>query len=159
MVGGGDTAVRDALLLANTCSEVYIIHRRTDFRAEAANVVALKSRENVHLVMNSRVTGLLGEGELSGVEVENVESGERTTLNVDGLFVAIGHESDNEAFRGLAETDAAGWFTAGEDCKTGTPGVFVAGDCRVKGVKQLITAAGDGASAATAACEYLNKRA
>lgn len=158
VVGGGDTAVRDALLLANTCSEVYIIHRRDGFRAEAANVAALKSRENVHLVMSSRVTALLGDGELSGVEVENVESGEKTVLTVSGLFVAIGHESDNEAFRGFAETDAAGWFTAGEDCKTGTPGVFVAGDCRVKGVKQLITAAGDGASAAVAACAWLDSK-
>ena len=108
--------------------------------------------------MSSRVTSLLGEGELSGVEIENVESGEKTVLTVSGLFVAIGHESDNEAFRGLAETDAAGWFTAGEDCTTGTPGVFVAGDCRVKGVKQLITAAGDGASAAVAACAWLDSK-
>ncbi len=113
----------------------------------------------MHLVMNSRVAALLGDGDLSGVEVENVETGEKTVLHVDGLFVAIGHESDNAPFVGIAETDAVGWFTAGEDCKTGTPGVFVAGDCRAKGVKQLITAAGDGASAATAACEYLNKRA
>lgn len=159
VVGGGDTAVRDALLLDNTCSEVYIIHRRTDFRAEAANVAALRGKPNVHLLLNSRVTRLFGEDELTGVEVENLTTGDKSEIKVDGLFVAIGHESDNEAFRGLAETDAAGWFTAGEDCKTGTPGVFVAGDCRVKGVKQLITAAGDGASAATAACEYLNKRA
>ena len=159
VVGGGDTAVRDALLLTNTCAEVYIIHRRDEFRAEAANVAALKGKENVHLVMNSRVVELLGEGELSGVVVEDVNTHERRTINVDGLFVAIGHESDNEAFRGLAETDAAGWFTAGEECTTGTPGIFVAGDCRAKRVKQLITAAGDGASAATAACEYLDKRA
>ncbi len=159
VVGGGDTAVRDALLLDNTCSEVYIIHRRTDFRAEAANVAALRGKPNVHLLLNSRVTRLFGEDELTGVEVENLTTGDKSEIKVDGLFVAIGHESDNAPFKDVAETDASGWFTAGEDCKTGTPGIFVAGDCRVKGVKQLITAAGDGASAATAACEYLNKRA
>ena len=158
VVGGGDTAVRDALLLSNTCVEVYIIHRRDGFRAEAANVDALKAKANVHLVLNSRVTALLGDDELTGVEVEDLTTGDKTVLNVDGLFVAIGHESDNAPFKAVAETDAAGWFTAGERCITGTPGIFVAGDCRAKAVKQLITAAGDGAAAATAACEYLNKR-
>lgn len=159
VVGGGDTAVRDALLLTNTCSEVYIIHRRDGFRAEAANVAALRGKPNVHMVLFSRVTRLLGEDELTGVEVEDLTTGDKSVLKVDGLFVAIGHESDNAPFKDVAETDASGWFTAGEDCKTGTPGVFVAGDCRAKGVKQMITAAGDGAAAATAACEYLNKRA
>ena len=156
VVGGGDTAVRDALLLTNTCSEVYIIHRRGDFRAEAANVAALRGRPNVHLLMHSRVAELLGGSELSGVVVENVDTHERTALSVDGLFVAIGHESDNAPFRALADTDASGWFTSGEEGITRTPGVFVAGDCRAKSVKQLITAAGDGAAAATAACQYLD---
>ncbi len=158
VVGGGDTALRDALLLSNSCSEVYIIHRRAQFRAEAANVDALASRGNIHLVMNARVTELLGGDELNGVAVEDVESGERRELRVDGLFVAIGHESDNAPFAGLGGVDAQGWFTAGEDCRTPTPGLFAAGDCRAKGVKQLITAAGDGAAAAVAACAYLDRR-
>ena len=156
VVGGGDTAVRDALLLANTCSEVYVIHRRGEFRAEAANVEALRARENVRLVMNSRVCALLGEGALSGAVVEDVGTGERRELHVDGLFVAIGHESDNAPFAALAEVDAGGWFTAGETGVTRTPGLFVAGDCRSKSVKQLVTAAGDGAAAAVAACAYLD---
>ena len=156
VVGGGDTAVRDALLLSNTCSEVYIIHRRADFRAEAANVAALKARDNVHTIMSSRVVELLGGSELTGVVLENVETHERSTLSVDGLFVAIGHESDNAPFTGLADTDAQGWFASGEEGLTRTPGVFVAGDCRSKRVKQLVTAAGDGASAAVSACAYLD---
>lgn len=156
VVGGGDTAVRDALLLSNSCSEVYIIHRRAEFRAEAANVEALRARENVRFVLNSRAVELIGDGELAGVVVENLESHERRTLEVEGLFVAVGHESDNAPFAALTDTDVQGWFTAGEDCRTPTPGLFVAGDCRAKAVKQLITAAGDGASAAVAACQYLD---
>ena len=159
VVGGGDTAVRDALLLSNSCSEVYIIHRRHEFRAEASNVEALRARENVHFVLGARAAELLGEDELRGVVVEDVESGERRTLEVDGLFVAVGHESDNAPFAELAGVDERGWFTAGEDGVSRTPGLFVAGDCRNKRVKQLVTAAGDGAAAATSACGYLDGKA
>ena len=159
VVGGGDTAVRDALLLSNSCSEVYIIHRRHECRAEASNVEALRARENVHFVLGARAAELLGEDELRGVVVEDVESGERRTLEVDGLFVAVGHESDNAPFAELAGVDERGWFTAGEDGVSRTPGVFVAGDCRNKRVKQLVTAAGDGAAAATSACGYLDGKA
>ena len=159
VVGGGDTAVRDALLLSNSCSEVYIIHRRHEFRAEASNVEALRARENVHFVLGARAAELLGEDELRGLVVEDVESGERRTLEVDGLFVAVGHESDNAPFAELAGVDEHGWFTAGEDGVSRTPGVFVAGDCRNKRVKQLVTAAGDGAAAATSACGYLDGKA
>ena len=159
VVGGGDTAVRDALLLSNSCSEVYIIHRRHEFRAEASNVEALHARENVRFVLGARAAELLGEDELRGLVVEDVESGERRTLEVDGLFVAVGHESDNAPFAELAGVDERGWFTAGEDGVSRTPGVFVAGDCRNKRVKQLVTAAGDGAAAATSACGYLDGKA
>ena len=158
VVGGGDTAVRDALLLSNSCSEVYIIHRRGEFRAEAANVEALKSRGNVRLVLNSRAVGLLGGAELEGVVVEDAASGERRELRVDGLFVAVGHESDNAPFAAMAETDAGGWFVTGEEGATRTPGLFAAGDCRSKAVKQAVTAVGDGAAAAVAACAYLDGR-
>ncbi len=158
IVGGGDTAVRDALLLSNTCSKVYVIHRRHEFRAEKANVAALRSRDNVELITGARVAALLGGDELTGVAVEDIETGERRELEADGLFVAVGHESDSAPFRGAAETDEAGWFTAGEDGVTMTPGLFVAGDCRRKSVKQLITAAGDGAAAATAACRWLDSQ-
>ena len=157
VAGGGDAALQDALLLANGCSEVYIIHRRDEFRAEAANVHAALARSNVKLRMSSRVVALEGEGELTGIVIEPVDGGERETLRVDGLFVAVGYEPGNAPFAGMAELDAAGWFAAGEDCAAGAPGLFAAGDCRAKTVRQLTTAVGDGAAAAVAACRYIDK--
>lgn len=156
VAGGGDAALQDALLLANVCSQVYIIHRRDEFRAEAANVRAVLSRGNITCLMNSRVVALEGEGELSGIVVEDKATLERRSIAVDGLFVAVGYEAANSAFAPIAKLDAAGWFTAGEDCAAGTPGVFAAGDCRAKTVRQLTTAVGDGAAAAVAACRYID---
>lgn len=156
VAGGGDAALQDALLLANVCSQVYIIHRRGEFRAEAANVSAVLSRGNITCLMNSRVVALEGEGELSGIVVEDKATGERRSIAVDGLFVAVGYEAASAAFAPIAKLDAAGWFTAGEDCAAGTPGVFAAGDCRAKTVRQLTTAVGDGAAAAVAACRYID---
>lgn len=158
VAGGGDAALQDALLLSNSCSEVYIIHRRGEFRAEMANQAAAKARENIRPLMSCRVVELLGGDELSGLVVEDVDTHERRRLDVAGLFVAVGSESDNAPFAPVAQLDAAGWFTAGEDCRAGTPGIFAAGDCRAKAVRQLTTAVGDGAAAAVAACAYLNKR-
>lgn len=157
VAGGGDAALQDALLLSNTCSEVYIIHRRDEFRAEAANVRALMSRPNVKLCMSSRVAALEGEGELSGVVIEPTVDGQRRVLRVDGLFVAVGYEPGNAAFAELTRQDAAGWFDTAADCAAGTPGVFAAGDCRAKAVRQLTTAVGDGAVAAVNACRYIDK--
>lgn len=154
--GGGDAALQDALCLANTCSAVYIIHRRDEFRAEAANVKAAHARSNIRFVMNSRVVALVGDDELKGVVLESAGSPDRKTLPVDGLFVAVGFESENEPFRPVAELSGSGWFASGEDCLTKTPGVFAAGDCRDKTVRQLTTAVGDGASAAVAACRYID---
>ena len=154
VAGGGDSAVQDALLLSNSCSQVYIIHRRREFRAESANVDALRSRGNVTMLMDSRVTALLGAGELTGVRVEGPD-GSRD-IEVDALFVAVGSEADSAPFAGVASTDAAGWFTAGEECVAGAPGLFAAGDCRAKSVRQLTTAVGDGAAAAVAACHHVD---
>ncbi len=155
VAGGGDSAVQDALLLSNSCSQVYIIHRRGEFRAEEANVEALRERENVAMLMSARVTALLGDGELTGVRVES-EDGSAREIEVDALFVAVGSEPDSAPFADLAATDAAGWFTAGESCEAGKPGLFVAGDCRAKSVRQLTTAVGDGAAAAVAACHHVD---
>ena len=157
VAGGGDAALQDALLLSNGCSKVYIIHRRDEFRAEAANVSALKSRPNVKLCMSSRIVALEGGDELTGVVIESVTDGQRRTLNIDGLFVAVGYESGNAAFAELTSQDAAGWFVTNEDCAVGTPGVFAAGDCRAKTIRQLTTAVGDGAAAAVSACRYIDK--
>ena len=153
--GGGNSALQDALLLSEKCRRVYLIHRRDAFRGEQKLVEALEKRENVEFVLRASVTELLGEDELTGVAVE--QDGQRRELPVAGLFVAIGHAPDNGIFSGLMELDRAGYAASGEDCLTATPGVFVAGDCRAKGVRQLTTAAADGAVAALAACRYLDE--
>lgn len=152
--GGGNSALQDALLLSEKCRRVYLIHRRDTFRGEAKLVEALSARENVEFLLNASVSALLGEQELEGIIVK--QSGAERTLSVDGLFVAVGHAPDNGPFAGLLALDTAGYAAAGEDCLTPVPGVFVAGDCRAKRVRQLTTAAADGAVAALAACEYLD---
>ena len=153
--GGGNSALQDALLLSEKCRRVYLIHRRDSFRGEQKLVEALEKRDNVEFVLRASVAELLGEDELTGVAVE--QDGQRRELPVAGLFVAIGHAPDNGIFSGLMELDRAGYAASGEDCLTATPGVFVAGDCRAKGVRQLTTAAADGAVAALAACRYLDE--
>ena len=153
--GGGNSALQDAMLLSETCSRVYLIHRRDSFRGEAKLVEALRAKDNVEFVLGSRITALHGDTELCGITVKDNEGHERE-LEVDGLFVAIGHAPDLGTFRELIGLDEAGYADAGEDCKTPTDGVFVAGDCRKKTVRQLTTAAADGSAAALAACSYLD---
>ena len=153
--GGGNSALQDALLLSEKCRRVYLIHRRDAFRGERKLVEALEKRENVEFVLRASVAELLGDDELTGVVVE--QDGQRRELPVAGLFVAIGHAPDNGIFSGLMDLDRAGYAASGEDCLTATPGVFVAGDCRTKSVRQLTTAAADGSVAALAACRYLDE--
>ena len=143
VVGGGSAALQDALYLAGICSKVYLIHRRDTFRAEKSLIDQVMVAENIECVMESRVTALIGEKKLTELEVTNL-SGEKKTLVADGLFVAIGMEPHNEVFRDLVDLDEAGYVIAGENCKTRTPGVYAAGDCRTKTVRQLTTAAADG---------------
>ena len=156
VAGGGNTAVEDALYLADLAEKVYLIHRRDSFRADAALVSKLKARENVELVLNCNVTKLLHDERLTGVEVTDKLTGETRTLDVSGLFVAVGQVPENQNFAQLIELDSGGYAVAGEDCLTRASGIFVAGDNRTKEVRQLITAAADGAVAATAAIKYLN---
>ncbi|MBQ9663717.1 MAG: FAD-dependent oxidoreductase [Oscillospiraceae bacterium] len=155
--GGGNSALQDALLLSETCSRVYLIHRRDRFRGEEKLVEALRERENVEFVLNASVRELLGGDELSGIVVE--QNGAQRSIAVSGLFVAIGHEPDNSAFADLITLDQSGYAEAGESCLTKTEGVFVAGDCRSKQVRQVATAAADGAVAALAACAWLDREA
>lgn len=157
VAGGGNTAVEDALYLADLAEKVYLIHRRDSFRADAALVSKLKERGNVELVLNSNVTKLLSDGRLQGVEVTNKLTGDLRVLEVAGLFVAVGQVPENQNFAQLIDLDAGGYAVAGEDCLTKVPGIFVAGDNRTKDVRQLITAAADGAVAATAAIRFLNE--
>ena len=151
--GGGNSALQDAMLLSEKCSKVYLIHRRDSFRGEAKLLEALRNKDNVEFVLNASVAELLGETELTGIVVE--QEGQRRKIDVAGLFVAIGHKPDNGAFAALMELDEGGYALSGEDCRTKTEGVFVAGDCRRKSVHQLTTAVADGSVAALAACNYL----
>ena len=153
--GGGNSALQDALLLSETCSKVYLIHRRDRFRGEEMLVEALQARENVEFVLNAVITELVGENELSGIVVE--QYGIKRSIELNGLFVAIGHEPDNKAFANLITLDQSGYAASGEDCVTSTEGVFVAGDCRAKKIRQVTTAAADGAVAALAACAWLDR--
>ncbi len=158
VVGGGNTALEDAQFLASYCSKVYVIHRRDSFRGEKKHVEALQNKENVKFIMDSNVTELIGEDRISGIEVTNAKTEEKKQISLSGVFVAIGQMPDNEAFEELVATDDYGYISAGENCKTDTEGVYVAGDCRTKAVRQLTTAAADGAVAALAACEYLQTK-
>lgn len=154
VVGGGDSALQSALFLSQLCASVTLIHRRGEFRAQKAYVDAAQARENIRFLLDAQVVALQGKEKLSSVTVR--QKGEQRELMVEGLFVEVGQSPDNGAFAALAELDEAGYFAAGEDCRTKTPGVFVAGDCRAKTLRQLTTAAADGSVAATAACHWLD---
>ena len=156
VAGGGDAALQDAIFLSDRCRKVFVIHRRDTFRGEARLETVLRSRDNVEFVMNSVVESLEGKEKLSGVTVRNRQTGETKTIPLDGLFIAVGQEPQNTPFSDMIALDGAGYADAGEDCRTGTPGIFVAGDCRRKAVRQLTTAVGDGAVAGLAAVDYIN---
>lgn len=154
VVGGGDTALQDALLLSNQCTQVTVIHRRDQFRGEQRLADKLRARENVSFLLCCTVEQLQEDGSLTGLTVKDVRSGQTQLLPVDGLFVAVGQEPRSQTFSSLVPVDEQGYFLAGEDCACAVPGVFVAGDCRKKQVRQLTTAVGDGAVAGLAACRY-----
>lgn len=151
--GGGNSALQDALLLSESCSRVYLVHRRDSFRGEQKLVDALKGRDNVEFVLNARVKALEGAEELTGLVVE--QDGAPRTLAVEGVFVAIGHRPDLAVFMPYLKLDDKGYADSDESCLGGAPGLFVAGDCRKKQVRQLTTAAADGAVAALAAVSFL----
>ena len=156
VVGGGNTALEDAEYLADIAATVYLIHRRDSFRGEEANVAALKAKPNVEFVYNSNVTKLIYDKRLTAIEVSNKLDGSVRTIELNGLFVAVGRVPENQNFASLIQLDEAGYVPAGEDCHTSAPGVFVAGDNRAKAVRQLVTATADGAVAATEAVKYVN---
>ena len=157
VVGGGNTALEDALYLTDICKKVYLIHRRDEFRGEETTVSLLKKRNNIEFVYNSNVTKLNFLDKLDSIVVTD-KGGNESTINVDGLFVAVGRIPENENFRELINLDESGYIIAGEDCHTNVEGIFVAGDNRTKMLRQLVTATGDGAVAATEAVKYINNR-
>ena len=154
VIGGGNTALQDAIWLSALCSKVYLVHRRSEFRGEKKLSDTLKTRENVEFVLDSTVSAVAGENTVQSITVKNVNTGVERTIALQGVFVAVGQIPDNQKFQNLVDTDEAGFIISGEDCKTKTAGVFAAGDCRTKEVRQLTTAAADGAVAALEACKY-----
>ena len=155
VVGGGNTALEDALYLSDLVEKVYLIHRRDTFRGEESTVSLLKEKENVEFVYNSQVTKLNANEKLESIEVTN-KDGNVQTIPVDGLFVAVGRIPENQNFASLIQLDDAGYFVAGENCHTNVEGIFVAGDNRQKEVRQLVTATSDGAVAAVEAVKYIH---
>ena len=153
--GGGNTAVEDALYLSDIAQTVYLIHRRDTFRAEAVLIDRLKEKENIKIVLNTTITKINGENKLENIEIKNPT--ETKTLNVDGLFIAVGQVPETENFKKLINSDEKGYIIAGEDCKTNIKNIFVAGDTRTKSLRQLVTATGDGAVAATEAIKYISE--
>jgi len=156
VIGGGDTALQDALFLANTCRSVTLVVRRDRFRGEAALAAKLAEKPNITVRMETvPVAYTVEDGILTGLVVKEKDA--ERTLTAEGIFLAVGQMPCSEAFAGLVATDAAGYYLADEDCKTTVPGVFAAGDCRVKSVRQLTTAVGDGAVAGLAACDWAER--
>ena len=156
VIGGGNTALQDAEFLSNYCRKVYLIHRRDEFRGEKSLAERLKEKENVEFVLSATVKEIVGETMVEGLILNNKKTGEEFKIEVSGVFVAIGQIPQNDKFKDLIKLDEDGFILASEDCLTSCPGVFAAGDCRTKEVRQLTTAAADGSVAALAACKYLS---
>ncbi|MBQ9785534.1 MAG: FAD-dependent oxidoreductase [Clostridia bacterium] len=156
VIGGGNTAVQDALMLSAFCSKVYLIHRRMDLRAERHLAERLREHENIEFIGDTVVREMRGDGRLEELVLQRVGTENKYTLAVAGAFEAIGQLPQNEAFASLAELDGEGYFLADEQCRTSHPGVFAAGDGRRKAVRQLTTAVSDGTLAALSAVAYLD---
>ena len=157
VVGGGNSALVEAMMLSETCSELVIIQNLPTLTGEAKMVRALEAKPNVKIIYNTVVTGFdVDNGVLRGVKLCNTANNTEFTEAVDGLFVAIGHAPKNKAFENITALNDYGYIISDERCLTDTAGVFVAGDCRTKAVRQITTATADGAVAALAACRYID---
>lgn len=153
VIGGGNSALQEAILLSDLAKKVYVVQNLDFFTGEQKLVDKLTLKENVEIILGNTVEKLLGDNELKGIIIKNT-NGDTKTLELDGMFVAIGLVPQNDVFKELVALDQRGYIIADEDCKTNADGIFVAGDCRTKTIRQVITAAGDGAVAALAACDY-----
>ena len=155
VVGGGSTALQDAEFLSNYCSKVYLIHRRDEFRGESNIVKRLEGKENIEFILNTVVKEINGKDMVESLTLLNRKTAGKTELPVEGIFIAVGQIPQNDIFAETVRLDEDGFILAAEDCVTSHPGIFAAGDCRTKEVRQLTTAAADGAVAALAACKYI----
>lgn len=152
VVGGGNTALEDSLYLSEICAEVTLVVRKNELRAEQYLVDLVNQKANINISFGSRVKKIIGKKNIHTIELEVFD--ESLEVPIDGVFVAIGFEPENDAFNGIKK-DEYGYFYSDESCKTNIPGVFVAGDCRKKQLRQIVTAAADGACASTSAVDYL----
>ena len=158
MIGGGNSAMQEALLLSEVCRKVTVVQNLAGFTGEKKLADALLEKDNVEVFFNTVVTAYdTADGALTGLQVKNDQTGETASIRVDGAFLAVGLMPENEAFAEFAALNDWGYFDSAEDCLTRTPGLFVAGDCRSKRIRQVVTASADGAVAATAACMYLDQ--
>ena len=157
IIGGGNTALQEAVLLSEGCTKVTLVQNLAYFTGEAKLLEILKSRDNVEFITSSVVDSIIADGAtFKGIKIKNDENGEISELLCDGMFVAIGLIPQNEAFANVLSLDERGYADSAEDCKTVTDGIFVAGDCRSKRVRQIATAIADGATAALAACSFVD---
>ena len=157
VIGGGNTALQEIVLLSDVCAHVTVVQNLAFLTGEQSLMDTLKTKQNIDYLFSTVVDGYVGEGELEAVRLRNTETGELSELKVDGLFLAIGTEPENAPFAKVAQIDERGYIVSDESGQTGTPGVFVAGDCRTKTYRQVATAIADGAAAALNACRWLDR--
>ena len=157
VIGGGNTALQEIVLLSDVCAHVTVVQNLAFLTGEQSLMDTLKTKQNIDYLFSTVVDGYVGEDELEAVRLRNTETGELSELKVDGLFLAIGTEPENAPFAKVAQIDERGYIVSDESGQTGTPGVFVAGDCRTKTYRQVATAIADGAAAALNACRWLDR--
>lgn len=158
VIGGGNSALQEALLLSSLCKKVYVVQNLAFLTGEERLAKELESKDNVEIILSNVVVKFNGEDELQSIVVKNTETEEEKTITIDGVFIAIGLIPQNDAFAELINLDSYGYADSDEDCTTRTEGIFVAGDCRKKKIRQVATAVGDGAVAALAACNYIDEK-
>ena len=158
VIGGGDVALEDALFLARVCKKVYLIHRRDEFRGANKLVEDVKATENIEIIYNSVVTTINGEDQVESIAIKNVATGQEGILELQGVFIAVGTHPTTEYLKGCVEMDESGYIVADETCMTNIPGIYAAGDVRTKHLRQIVTAAADGANAVTSVAEYLREK-
>ena len=156
VIGGGNSALQEAILLADLANKVYVVQNLDFLTGEQKLQEKLSAKENVEIILGHTVKGIIGDTTLTGITIADSNDNEKQ-LDIDGMFVAIGLIPQNEAFDGVINLDERGYVTSDENCLTNADGIFVAGDCRSKKIRQVATAAADGAVAALAACDYLDK--
>lgn len=157
IIGGGNKAIDDALYLSDFVKKLHLIYRQKEFKTDSINLENLKAKENVNFILNNNIISVNGNERLESITIKDNDTKEEKTLNIDGLFIAIGYIPVSSICENLIDIDEKGYIVANENCNTNIDGIFVAGDIRIKEIRQLTTACSDGTVAALKACKYLNK--